>query len=96
MTLTAKTTTFDYAAAKRRAALRAKLDALDALAKETALGDPSTFAVRWLALANKVGVSLHTVQLWARQGRVPGSPAMNMELLFGKAAVTKAFLTGER
>lgn len=78
-------TVYDAKQAERRDALRTILDALDDEAKPRA--QDLVRCVRWLSLANELGVSLHTVQHWARRGYLPRSQALAVENRYGRKLV---------
>lgn len=65
---------------QRREKFRDMLDAMDAKARANGV---KCLSFRWLALATDISVSLHTVQHWARQGRVNESTAKMLELKYG-------------
>lgn len=59
-------------ATDRRSALRDVLDLLDKDARQRL---PEVPTVRWLALAQELNISLHTVMHWARLGAIPRDKA---------------------
>ncbi len=69
---------------RRRNALRQTLDTLNDEARKRAKDAPS---LRWLALADSMGVSLYTIQHWAREGRVPYTAGKLLQEMFGKSLV---------
>lgn len=70
---------------ERRAEIRTVLDACDAKAKQ--INDEAPSNVRWAALSFDLGVSIHTVQHWARKGYIPKGPARALQNRYGTKVV---------
>ena len=74
--------------APRRAALRKILDRLDDICYQEAKNPPDKPLLRrWLMLALDLKISGHTVEHWARLGRIPAPMAKAIETRFGRAKV---------
>ncbi len=82
--MTRKTTSpFAYvgSAAEHRAVLRRLLDTFDKDARSRRRKLP--VLERWQALADEVGVSVFTIDMWGRKGIVPNSSAIHLIARYG-------------
>lgn len=74
----------EEAAAVQRKIVRNALDRADGEALDRF---PQFQKIRWAALATEMGVSIHTVQWWARVGGLPKSQALALESRYGRRVV---------
>lgn len=73
--------------AAQRAKLRRLLTRLDKVARKNLNGEAATIKLRWYPLSQDLGVSLYTVEDWARKGRVPEPMAKAIEQRYGRSFV---------
>lgn len=70
---------------QRRVTVREVLDQCDKKAQHMNADAPTN--VRWAAVAYDLGVSIHTVQYWARKGYIPKGPAVALSRRYGAKVV---------
>lgn len=69
----------------RRNFIRDVLDQCDAKALQLSPHAPNN--VRWAAVAFDLGISVHTIAMWARKGYIPKAPAVAMAHRYGVTVV---------